>query len=80
MVPEVIGVLPGDLLEGDVLDLLPTVDLHHFLAKSRNALPYLPLGGWGVILESRIVPEGSFEGDLVLLKPSSIYLLYHSLG
>ena len=80
VVPEVIGVLPGDLLEGDILYLVPTVDLHHILSKSRNTLPDFPLGGGCIALEGRILPQGCVEGNLILLKPSGIYLLYHSLG
>ena len=42
VVPQVVGILPSDLLEGDVLDLLPTVNRGRVFSKPRNALLDLP--------------------------------------
>ena len=80
VVPQVAGVLSGNLLEGSALYLLLTVDLRHVLTKSHNTLPDLSLRGGGVALEVRAVPQGCVEGHFILLKLSVVNLLYHCLG
>ena len=72
MFPEVVGILQGDLLERNLLYLLPIVDLQYVLVQSGYALPNLPLGRESVALKGRIVLQNGVEGHFVLISAPNV--------